>query len=425
MKEADQGRRRLMRALTVTLLLLTDLLLIRLDYITGPFLPFTVFYVALLFFAMTRAGSTWAYLIALMSAAGRTYTVSQTLLHEAHASFIAWQFATSFSVLALICFLLDRRRYRSVRAVDPKPAVAGAEAAEEEESRRFALFTGQTDRHISLMILATLGFLAAFVPWIHSSSAPEPYCMSADNGKIVENPRTATPAQADAAMRTKVLLLTIDDGPADFEVDKSILDTLDRHLAKSIWFITCRDFDPVMDAHAAQNVLTLHRLVQDGHIIANHSYNHLELKKLQQDDPLRMRREITQCTTAIRNASGTPPVYFRAPFGSFPPESTEIAAQDGMSIMRWNASFDSLFQFQRNTEKQAVQVPAETMTHFVDALQSGDIILIHDTRRSAENLETFLDLAERKGYSFVLPGHELSSEALVKATPRLGDPNTD
>lgn len=425
MQQIDKRQRRLMRTLTVTLLVLADLLLIRLDYITGPFLPFTVFYIALLFFAMTRVGSTWAYLIALLSAAGRTYTVSQTVLHGAHASFIAWQFATSFSVLALICFLLDRRRYRKPRNAGARPAPPVAAADEAEQDRRFTLFTGQTDRHISMMILSTLGFLAAFVPWIHNSSTPEPYCMSADNGKLIENPRTATPAQADAAMHTRVLLLTIDDGPTRYEADNSILDTLDRHLAKSIWFLNCRGFDPAMDPHAAQNLLTLHRLVKDGHIIANHTYNHPNLVELDKTDPMQVRREITQCTTAIRNAAATPPVYFRAPFGAFPPDSIQIAAQDGMSVMRWNASFDSLFGFQRASEEQAVQVPADAMKHFVDALQNGDIILIHDHLRSAVNLEAFMSLAEKRGFSFALPGHELSSEALAKATPRLGDPNND
>lgn len=418
--------RRLIRIITVITLLLADGLLIYLDHITGPFLPFTVFYVALLFFAMTRVGSTWAYLIALLSAAGRTYTVSESLLHGAHPGFIAWQFATSFSVLALICFLLDRRAYRRPRtAPTERQAAAAEDNGEAGQNRRSALVTGRSDQYISLMILATLAFLGVFVPWIHSSDTAEPYCMSQDNGRITENPRSAIPSQADAIVRTKALLLTVDDGPADAEADKAILDTFDRHLAKSIWFITCRDLDPVIDPHAGQNLVTLRRLLKDGHTIANHSYNHLDLVKLGHQDPQRMRREITQCTSAIRDAIDTQPVYFRAPFGAFPDESIAIAEQDGMSIMRWNASFDSLFGFQRGTEKLAVQVPQEKMQQFVDGLQSGDIVLIHDTRRSAENLETFLGMAEQKGFSFVLPGHGISREALANATPRTGDSHNE
>jgi len=410
----------------VVTLMVADAVLIFLDNVTGPFLPFTVFYITLLYFAMTRVGSTWAYLIALTSSAGRTYSVSQSLLHGAHPGFIAWQFATTFSVLGLICFLLDRRRYpRPVRRPTQDADPARQQAAEETPNRRFSLFTGQADRFTSLMILVSLGFLAAFVPWIRNSNAPEPYCMNQGNGQIIENPQTAIPAQADVAMRTKALLLTVDDGPADFDADASILDTLDRHLAKSIWFITCRDFDPKTNGQAARNLQTLQRLVKDGHILANHGYNHLDLKTLQQQDPQRMQREITQCSAAIRNAVDVQPAYFRAPFGNFPPESIHVAESDGMSVMRWTMSFDSLFQFRHATEGQAVVVPAAAMDHFVDSLQSGDIVLIHDTRRSASNLDTFLTLAEKKGYSFVLPGHRFSDESLAEATPRLGDQHND
>ena len=425
---APASNRRLSRAMVVAILLAADGVLIVLDNLTGPFLPFTVFYIALMYFAMTRVGSTWAYLIALLSSGGRTYVISQSLLNGAHPGFIAWQFATIFSVLGLICFLLDRRSYRprGRHAAAAGPAAdERRQATEEAPSRRTSLLTGQTDRYISLMILVSLGFLAAFVPWIRSSNAPEPYCMNPGNGKIIENPQTARPTQADVVMRTKVLLLTIDDGPHDFDADASILDTLDRHLAKSIWFITCRGFDPAIDPHADRNLQTLRRLVKDGHIIANHGYNHLDLGKLQQQDPQRMQREITQCSAAIRNAVDVHPLYFRAPFGDFPPESIHVAAGDGMSVMRWNASFDSLFQFRRGTENQAVTVPAAAMKNFVDQLQNGDIVLIHDTRRSANNLEAFLSLAEEKGFTFVLPGHRFSDEALAEAVPRLGDEHND
>jgi len=426
METPSVRNRRLSRAAIVTILLVADAVLIVLDDITGPFLPFTVFYIALMYFAMTRVGSTWAYLIALASSAGRTYVVSESLLHGAHPGFIAWQFATSFSVYGLMCFLLDRRRYpRGGRTAAPSTPPAGQPPREAASNRRLSLLSGQTDRYISLVILISLAFLAAFVPWIRSSNAPEPYCMNEGNGQIIENPQTARPTPADVVVRTKVLLLTIDDGPANFDVDTSILDTLDRHLAKSIWFITCRNLDPAIDAHAARNVETLRRLLKDGHTIANHSYNHLDLIKLQQQDPPRMRREITQCSAAIRNTIDTQPVYFRAPFGDFPQESVEVAAADGMSVMRWNISFDSLFQFRNGTENLPLVVTEPAMEQLVDSLQSGDIILMHDTRRSATNLDRFLTLAEAKGFSFVLPGHQFSSEALAKATPRLGDQHND
>ncbi len=427
MNAIEKRQKRGSRALIVVTLLMADAALIFLDNATGPLLPFTVFYIALLYFAMTRVGSTWAYLIALISAAGRTYTVSQSMLHGTHPSFIAWQFATSFSVLGLICFLLDRRSHRSWSSGKGlgRPGGSTDESASPQPSRRTSTVSGVTDRYIPMMILASLGFLAAFVPWIHSGKTPELYCMDQDNGHIAENPAAALPAQADAAPRTKVVLLTIDDGPADADVDASILDTLDRHLAKSIWFITCKNLDPSLEPRADRNLQTLQRLVKSGQIIGNHGYNHLNLRILQQSDPLRVFREIVQCSSVIRTAVDTQPVYFRAPWGDFTPEAIQAAENDGMTPMRWNLGYDSLFQFRRSAIDAPVAVSVPAMTHFVDSLDSGDIILLHDTRRTADSLDTFLNMAEARGFSFVLPGHRFSKEALAGATPRLGDQHAD
>ena len=417
---------------TVAVLLTANLILVFLDSITGPLLPFTLFYIALLYFAMTRVGSTWAYLIAVISAAGRTYTVTQGFNLGGNLPLVVWQFATSFSVFALMCYLLDLRSSRfSFNRNDPRGRAEKAESgesgtADRRGSKDARRNSSATDKYVPILILASLGFLAAFVPWIHHSQTPDLYCVDQNTTTIVRNPKTAIPTAADVAARTKPLLLTIDDAPRVAEIDGAILDTLNRHLAKAIWFVNCKGFDPAISTDADKNAQMLQRLVQSGQLIGNHSYNHLNLKILDLTDHPKMVREIVQCSSAIQAAIGFRPVYFRAPFGDFTPEIIETAKSDGMASMRWTDGFDGLFHFRHQESADAqLQLSDATLDQFVDSMQAGDIVLLHDSRGTADNFDRFLTKAERRGFTFVIPGQNFPTDSLKAATPRTEDTHND
>jgi hypothetical protein len=377
-------RRRSARAIKVAGLLLVDAGLVWLDNLTGPFIPFTVFYIALLYFTMTRVGSTWCYLIALISAAGHTYCVSRLLAPQAQAGFIAWQFATSFSVLSLLCVLLDRRRYsRPFRARAGVAAERPAQAVEAPLNRRNSWFTEGTDRYTSMYILISLAFLAIFVPWIHDADLLQPHCP----GAAESGAAAASLARARAVIPTKTLLLAVAGGPADFDIDRSILNQLDRHLAKSTWLLDCARFDPFADAQAAGKLQTLRRIVKEGHAVAYRGPAPAEAAKC---------RELARYSLAVRL------VEFRAVLGDILREADEDAADGGGFVPQREVDLNSALEPLPGTADP--KAPAAAMDPLVRSLQSNDVVVIHDSRRSARDLETFLSLAEKNGYSFALPG---------------------
>lgn len=69
----------------------------------------------------------------------------------------------------------------------------------------------------------------------------------------------------------KVVLLTFDDGPKELEQLTSMLDTLDKHKAKAIFFV---------NGYRVKQHPELLKLIHDrGQTIGNHSWDHIDLKK--------------------------------------------------------------------------------------------------------------------------------------------------
>src|SRR5690606_5600589 len=68
----------------------------------------------------------------------------------------------------------------------------------------------------------------------------------------------------------KVVLLTFDDGPKDQEMLTTMLDILDKHEAKAIFFV---------NGYRVKQKPELLKLIHErGQIIGNHSWDHINLK---------------------------------------------------------------------------------------------------------------------------------------------------
>ena len=77
-------------------------------------------------------------------------------------------------------------------------------------------------------------------------------------------------------------MLTFDDGPKG-EVTLEILDILDKYNAKSVWFVSGFNFgwDYKADPNKAEQFTTLIKEIDKrGHMIANHTWKHENLRKI-------------------------------------------------------------------------------------------------------------------------------------------------
>jgi len=200
------------------------------------------------------------------------------------------------------------------------------------------------------------------------------YHMNA-NYDIVPNEGTDVPK--------KVVLLTFDDGPKEAEMINSLIDTLDKHDAKAIFFV---------NGYRVKANPDLLKLIHDrGGIIGNHSYDHIILKK-ESDAEIKKQMEDTQAI--VEETIGEAPHFFRPPNGAGNDYTRVVAAENNMLHMNW--SVGSLDWVNQN-DSQAV------IDNVFDQLHSGSNILMHELPWTVEALDDLLTQLEAKGYSFVDP----------------------
>ncbi|WP_042162604.1 polysaccharide deacetylase family protein [Paenibacillus gorillae] len=183
----------------------------------------------------------------------------------------------------------------------------------------------------------------------------------------------------------KVVLLTFDDGPHNKEVLTSLLDTLDKHHAKAIFFVNG------YRVKTHPELLTL--IKERGQTIGNHSWDHIDLKK---EDETKIEQQISDVQKDVENITGEPPRFFRPPYGSGGDKVKEIAKNHGLLFMTWsNGSLD--------WEQKSPGDPDKVTANVLEQLHPGANILMHELKWTAEALDGLLTKLEDKGYGFIDP----------------------
>ncbi|MDF2938343.1 MAG: hypothetical protein K0Q90_3716 [Paenibacillaceae bacterium] len=183
----------------------------------------------------------------------------------------------------------------------------------------------------------------------------------------------------------KVVLLTFDDGPKKSETLTLILDTLDKHKAKAIFFVNGN--------RVKQNPDLLKLIQQRKQTIGNHTWDHVDLKK---EPPEKVDTQIGDVQTIVKELTGEAPVFFRPPNGSGSDYVREAVKKAGMVYMTWsNGSLD--------WDTKTADKPQEVIDNVLKQLHAGSNILMHELTWTAEALDKLLTELEAKGYSFVDP----------------------
>lgn len=186
----------------------------------------------------------------------------------------------------------------------------------------------------------------------------------------------------------KVVLLTFDDGPKDQETLDPMLDTLDKHKAKAIFFVNGYR----IKAHPE----LLKKIDDRNQVIGNHSWDHIELKK---EKPAVVKEQIEKVQALVKELTGKTPVFFRPPFASANDSVHQVAKENGLLFMTWsNGSLDwDLSKVNMDKRPQAV------IDNVMEQLHDGSNILMHELPWTAETLDDLLTQLEQKGYAFVDP----------------------
>lgn len=189
----------------------------------------------------------------------------------------------------------------------------------------------------------------------------------------------------DASRPKKVVLLTFDDGPKEEKLITSLINTLDKHHAKAIFFV---------NGDRVKKRPDLLKMIHDrGQIIGNHAWNHDDLKKMPISEAT---KQITDVQKIVKETIGVEPQFFRPPYGSGNDKLKDAVEQVGLLYMTWsNGSLD----WDMSTKNK----PDKVIQNVLDQLHPGSNILMHELPWTAEALDDLLTQLEQKGYSFVDP----------------------
>ena len=172
--------------------------------------------------------------------------------------------------------------------------------------------------------------------------------------------------------------LTIDDGP-DPEHTLALLDILDQHQAKAIFFL--------IGDRAARHPELVREIARRGHVIGNHSQTH-PAATFWALNPWRMWAEIAGCQQTLIQITSTTPQWFRPPVGHHNLfVAAPLRALD-LKMLMWNCrGYDAV-------EKDA----ALALRRIEKSLRPGAIILLHDATPICEEvLCGTLNLLQRNG----------------------------
>ncbi|TVX93143.1 polysaccharide deacetylase family protein [Paenibacillus agilis] len=153
----------------------------------------------------------------------------------------------------------------------------------------------------------------------------------------------------------KKVALTFDDVP-DQTITPVILDILKQENIKATFFL--------VGYRAERNPNIVKRMVDEGHIIGNHTYNHPLLTR--QDLP-KFIRQLRQTENIIDDIIGYKPRYFRPPFGEITEEQLQWAGKHGYMVVNWDVDSNDWRG-----------IPAAVMeNNIMNEVSPGSIVLQH------------------------------------------------
>ncbi len=177
----------------------------------------------------------------------------------------------------------------------------------------------------------------------------------------------------------KKIALTFDDGPVDVAGGTAyLLDGLSVRNVKVTFFVT--------GSRVAQNPDLTRRMYEEGHMIGNHSYNHVNLTKVSEEV---MRKEIDDTNKIIKSLTGKEVAYMRPPYGAW---NSVVESYTDMIPVMWTLD-------PRDWESRDTQDIVEKV---VTNVKENDIILLHDGyKSSADAAFIIIDELTERGYTFV------------------------
>lgn len=190
---------------------------------------------------------------------------------------------------------------------------------------------------------------------------------------------------AAAGHSDRIVALSFDDGPSP-RYTSTVLDLLARYHAHATFFDEGQN--------AALWPELVRRTVAEGNEVANHTFSHPDVRRL---DTAAVTDEVDEATAAIRAAGVEPARWFRPPKGFFDDTAATAVEAAGYHTVMWDLCLEHFLT--DHTEDEAV-------TEMLARVHPGAVLLAHDggipnRRRTVESLPALLAGLRTKGYEVV------------------------
>ncbi|MBR5617998.1 MAG: polysaccharide deacetylase family protein [Oscillospiraceae bacterium] len=182
----------------------------------------------------------------------------------------------------------------------------------------------------------------------------------------------------------KVLYLTFDAGYEN-GCTARILDVLKAHDVPAAFFL--------VGNYMEKNADLVRRMVEEGHIVGNHTMHHHDMSKL--SDKAAFVKELTDLEVCFKEITGKElPKYYRPPQGTYSEENLRMAQELGYKTVFWSLAYVDWLNNDQPTREQA-------FGKLLPRTHNGAVVLLHSTSATnAEILDELLSKWKEMGYRF-------------------------
>lgn len=179
----------------------------------------------------------------------------------------------------------------------------------------------------------------------------------------------------------KVIYLTFDEGYENGYTAK-ILDTLKEKEAPAIFFVTM--------PYVKQNKELVQRMIDEGHIVGNHTVNHPSMPEVLDDE--KVKKEVMNLHDYVKENFNYEMSYIRPPKGEYSERTVKICKDLGYTTVLWSAAYDDW-----DVKKQDRLEYARKM--ILNNLHNGCVMLLHAVSKdNTALLPEVIDEIRNQGY---------------------------
>jgi peptidoglycan/xylan/chitin deacetylase (PgdA/CDA1 family) len=190
----------------------------------------------------------------------------------------------------------------------------------------------------------------------------------------------------------KEVCISFDDGPHPLSC-RSLLSTLKEKHVQATFFVVGKQVEGNPDL--------VKMIVDEGHELGNHTYDHVRLDGLTREQ---VYDQINRCEKAVESATGKKMVLFRPPGMRYNDNVVSVVKQEGDIMMHWVIGAKDFIgtvpagELTADQQKQPVITSDKIIEYVEKQLRPGAIILLHDNPITATALPRLIDMVRAKGY---------------------------